>query len=141
MKRLVMLLVVVVVLGGCGKRSQEGGGPTGSGGDSLTIVSYDPPLPATLKLDQKLMVTVDYTISSVGRARIWVRPYTKGAKTPGYGAHGSPTYRKGRGRLVGWFTLTRPGTVDEVRVEMEAGGAKIVTSATQQIQARWGEEK
>jgi hypothetical protein len=109
--------------------------------DILTIVSYNPALPATLGVGEKLLVTIDYTIGSVEEAQIWARPYTEGHHTPGYGAHPSPRYGKGSGRLVGWFTFSQPTTVDEVRVYMVANRTDEVTSVAEKIQAQWSDNK
>jgi thiol-disulfide isomerase/thioredoxin len=109
--------------------------------DCLTIVSYAPPLPATLEAGERLSVTIDYTIASAEGAQIWARPYTEGKSTPGYGAHPSPLYGKGSGRLVGWFTFRQPATVDEVRVTMVTNRADVVTFVAAKIQAQWVDKK
>lgn len=79
---------------------------------------------------------------SVERAQIWVRPNTQGERTPGSGGHASPFYKKGTGKLVGWFQFSRPATVDEVTVRMVANrnAESDVISATVPIDAEWVKE-
>lgn len=107
--------------------------------DSLTIVSYDPPLPAKLKAGERLYVTVEYAVASAEKAQIWVRPYTQGKRTPGYRGHASPFYKKGTGKLVGWVQFHGPAIVDEVIVNMRDNRNEegLIISTTAPIQAEW----
>ena len=107
--------------------------------DSLTIVSYDPPLPAELKAGEQLKVTVEYAVASVEQAQIWVRPLAKGKRVAGAGGHSSPFYKKGTGKFVGWFQFSRPAIVDEVSVRMleNRNAESPIISTTAPIQAEW----
>ena len=107
--------------------------------DSLTIISYDPPLPARLKAGERLNVTVEYAIGSVERAQIWVRGLTRGEQIPGSGGHSSPYYHQGTGKIEAWFHLSLPGIVDEVSIRMMTSRAaeSTVISTTAPIDAEW----
>ena len=53
--------------------------------------------------------------------RICARPFTDGALTPNYGAHGSGIYPVGSGSASGWFTImSGPLTtvVDHIRIQI-----------------------
>ncbi len=64
---------------------------------------------------EKVYVDFDYTIDEPGGARIFVRPFTDGALTPGYSASGSPVYT-GTGNSEANFTINTAGpTVEELR--------------------------
>ncbi|MFK8162482.1 MAG: T9SS type A sorting domain-containing protein [Lewinella sp.] len=64
---------------------------------------------------EKVFVDFEYTIDEPGGARIFVRPFTDGALTPGYGASGSPLYT-GTGTSESNFTINTAGpTVEELR--------------------------
>jgi hypothetical protein len=106
--------------------------------EGLKILDFEPDVPVKLETGQRLAVTVAYRNKSYDKVRIFVRPYTRGKKTPEYGAHSSPIYTRGSGEATGWFTLNSPGAVDEVRVEMidEATG-KVVAEARRRIKAQW----
>ena len=101
---------------------------TNEQGDRLTILEYDPPLPADLRPGQRLTVQVGYELKSAESAQIFVRPMTDGRRTAGYSAHGSSKYQKGSGVIKGWFTFRRPTTIDQVQV-------KLITDRTAKIPA------
>ena len=108
--------------------------------DSLKIVSVTPQNPAILLLGEKLIVKVQYNISSVERARIWVRPYTQGRRTSGYAAHASRGHNAGRGVMEGWFRFDGPAIVDEVRVKMVPYDTQEpIAETTLKINAEWTE--
>lgn len=78
-----------------------------------------PPSPVTLQLGEQLNVTFDYFTANAGGVRIFVRPITNGAPSPGYGAHGSPLYPAGNGNGSGYFTINAGYVpVDHVRIQM-----------------------
>jgi len=136
-KRSAIIVLILFFFAGCGKSEQEQANEvTNNPVNSLIIVSFDPPLPAKLNLEDKLTITIDYTIASVDTAQIWARPYTKGKLPPEYFAHPSPVYEKGKGRLVGYFGFGNPAIVDEVMVKMVADGKTILT-VIQPIDAKW----
>jgi len=136
-KRSAIIVLILFCFAGCGKSEREQANEvTNNPVNSLIVVSFDPPLPAKLNLEDKLMITIDYTIASVEEAQIWARPYTKGKLPPEYFAHPSPVYEKGKGRLVGYFGFRNPAIVDEVMVKMVADGKTILT-VIQPIDAKW----
>jgi thiol-disulfide isomerase/thioredoxin len=108
---------------------------------ALEIKSMTPNPPAELKAGDRLTVTVDYRNPEARSVQIWVRPYTRGKTTPGYGAHGSYTHKDTAGRIEGWFQFSQPAEVDEVRVEMveRANGPerKVLASISRPITATW----
>ncbi len=72
---------------------------------------------------QNVEIEFDYEIDEPGGARIFARPFTNGALSPGYGASGSPIY-SGNGTGSGTFTFTAGEVlVDEIRI--------LVTNADQ----------
>lgn len=146
MKRLFILLAAVFFIGCKQSPSDESTEAASvSLGDHLAIVSYNPPLPATLGMGENLEVIIDYRIDSVEQAQIWARPQTSGRPTPGYGAHPSPSYQKGEGSLVGWFRFRHPTIVDEVLVTMVArtaeGKMDTIASISETIEAEWIENE
>jgi hypothetical protein len=136
-KRSVIVVLILFLFAGCGKSEQEQANEvTDNPVDALVVVSFDPPLPAKLNVEEKLMITVDYSIASVDTAQIWARPYTKGKLSQAYFAHPSPAYGKGKGRIVGWFGFDDPAIVDAVLVKMVADGENIL-ALVKPIDAEW----
>jgi len=78
-----------------------------------TVTATDPAGEAIeLARDQALYVRIDYATDTA--VSIWARPYFKGkevsAKT------NASIHHDGKGQALGWFSLDRPGEVDEVRI-------------------------
>ena len=94
--------------------------------DKVRILSFDPPLPAVLQPGERLTVRVSYTLKSANHATIFVRPFTNGERTPGYGAHGSGRHPKGTRVVEGWFTFRNPAVIDQVRVSLNPTGENAV---------------
>ncbi len=72
---------------------------------------------ASFLLGEQVFIDFDYHINQMGGARVFIRPFTNGALTPGYGASGSGAYT-GTGSQTANFTINS-GTnvhVDELRV-------------------------
>lgn len=64
---------------------------------------------------EQVQFTFEYSIGEAGGARIFARPFTNGALTPGYGASGSPLYT-GDGTGSAFFTINSGQViVDEIR--------------------------
>lgn len=64
---------------------------------------------------EQVQFTFEYSIEEPGGARIFARPFTNGALTPGYGASGSPVYT-GDGMSSAFFTINSGEVVvDEIR--------------------------
>jgi serine/threonine protein kinase len=106
--------------------------------EALVIESVTPVSPARLKPGERLTVKVRYTNTESDSVQIWARPYTKGVKSPGYGAHGSSIYPKGKGQIEGWFTFQKSTEVDEVRVQMvDQQTGRVLSEAKLPVQASW----
>ncbi len=86
---------------------------------SVTNIHLTPDTPDVLKFNQDVNLTFDYTTRQANGVYIWARPFTNGALTPHYAAHGSPVYPTGAGSGSGFFTITS-GTVvvDQIRIQM-----------------------
>jgi len=77
------------------------------------------PKASSLLLNEKFEITFDYQINHAGGARIFIRPFTDGALTPGYAASGSAGFT-GSGTKTVNFSINS-GTnvqVDSLRVMM-----------------------
>jgi hypothetical protein len=139
------LALITGILTGCPilALSNPGASATNQAGDSLEIVSFDPSLPATtlnpIALGKHLTVHVRYNVTSPDGCRIFVRPLTGGALTPGYAAHPSPLFT-GSGEMDGWFFFDASADVDQVRVVMVSSDAAQSTTFLTlilNIQAQW----
>jgi thiol-disulfide isomerase/thioredoxin len=109
-----------------------------SSSEVLEVVSTKPASPALLKPGERLEITIRYALDSAEGALIFARPYTQGKSTPGYRAHPSPVYERGKGELVGWFFFDRAVEVDEVRVEMkDATSRATLKTLSHPLQAQW----
>lgn len=110
-------------------------------GRSLKVISTDPPCPAVLKVGERFYIRFRYRLGTSESAQIWVRPYTRGSVTAGYGAHGSGFYHKKdreAGEAEGWFTFAKPTFVDEVCVYMKdyETGERVYT-VFYKVDVRW----
>ncbi len=84
--------------------------------DAITNISFSPFSPESLYFDEKVYATFDYTTTDPGGIQIFVRPYTDGARTPNYGAHGSGLWPYPSGSGSGWFTITSGDTaIDQIQ--------------------------
>ncbi len=87
--------------------------------DMVTHIALSPDTPDVLKFDQNVNLTFNYITRQPGGVRIWARPFTNGALTPNYAAHGSPLYPTGSGSGSGFFTITTGQVVvDQIRIQM-----------------------
>jgi hypothetical protein len=86
----------------------------------VTNISLSPDTPDALGFNQDVNIGfVYYTSRLVDGVRIWARPFTNGALTPNYAAHGSPIYPPGSGKDTGFFTITKGQVVvDQIRIQM-----------------------
>ncbi len=85
----------------------------------VTDIALTPDTPNVLKFDQNVNLTFNYSTRQVGGVRIWARPFTNGALTPNYAAHGSPIYPIGGGSGSGFFTIySGQVVVDQIRIQM-----------------------
>lgn len=82
-------------------------------------ITWGPDTPNVLPLDQDATQRFSYITREPNGVRIFVRPFTNGALTPSYAAHGSPVYPTGGGSASGSFTITSgQPVVDQVRIQM-----------------------
>jgi hypothetical protein len=89
------------------------------GPNIVTNVVPTPASPAMLGNGQDVNFTFDYAATSAGGVRIFIRPFTNGALSANYDAHGSPLYAVGSGTGTGFFTIvTGAINVDSARVQM-----------------------
>lgn len=87
--------------------------------NEILDVSVRTESPAHLANGEKVFVDFDYMMDDLEGVRIWARPMTEGATSPGYGAHGSPLHMDAIGSGTGWFTFgSQNVNVDQVRVQM-----------------------
>jgi len=143
MRALLFVPIIVLLASGCfgpppaPTTPTQGPGPEAS--NMLKIVRFEPGVPATLHPGDKLFVYVHYRVESVDQARIFVRPLTHGESTPGYKAHGSPTYDRGKGEMVGWFTFDKPTKVHDVLVQMvDAGNPDhVIAEVGAEVNSQW----
>jgi hypothetical protein len=85
----------------------------------ITQLGWEPSYPTSMYNNDNVYVFFNYFTTESGGVRIFVRPYTNGAPTPNYAAHGSPLYSAGSGKGDGWFTVTEGSyTVDQAKFEM-----------------------
>jgi hypothetical protein len=112
-RNVLMVAGVVVLLGAFSYSSSAV-----NGGNSVTRITLDPPTPNILLHNQDVKVSFWYVTPRAG-VRIFARPFTGGAPSPGYAASGSPLYPTGSGRGNGTFTI-RSGNVvvDQIRIQM-----------------------
>jgi hypothetical protein len=94
----------------------------------ITDIAFSPTSPAYLTLNQNLNFKFKYQTNQAGGVRIFGRPMTNGATTPGYGAHGSDVYPSGNGNGNGFFNIQSGNAkVDHVRFQMSnADQSKIL---------------
>ena len=83
------------------------------------VVETQPSGNATLGHQESFWVRIEYT--SGEPISLWARPYRNGRQVQNAMSNASLTYQ-GSGEALGWFALTKPGEVDEVRIS--AGGGK-----------------
>lgn len=85
----------------------------------VTNVFMTADTPDVLAFDQNINFRFNYSTQGAGNVRIFLRPFTNGALTPNYAAHGSQAYETGSGSGTGYFTiLSGQVVVDQVRVQM-----------------------
>lgn len=86
---------------------------------SARIVETHPSVAATLGRNESFHVRIAYAAEEP--ISLWARPYRDGNVVAEAMSNASSKY-SGSGEALGWFALTEPGDVDEVRII--AGGGK-----------------
>jgi hypothetical protein len=82
------------------------------------IVSLEPVNHTTLVANEPFYVRVEYATDQP--VNLWAHPYFRGKPVKTMLAGTSSRYM-GKGEVVGWFTLTEPGKVDEIRIVVGGG--------------------
>lgn len=83
----------------------------------ITNVALSPASPATKVTGENVNITFNY-FAKGGNVRIFARPFKGGALLSNYAAHGSSLYTASSGNGTGYFTLTTPGDVDQIRFQI-----------------------
>lgn len=99
------------------------------------IVGTDPPAVSTLGRSESFYTRIEYQTGEP--ISLWARPYLDGEPVAKTLSNASPQYT-GSGEALGWFALTEPGAVDEVRIL--AGGGQPYREweiARRPVQLRW----
>lgn len=88
--------------------------------NSIDITVVDPQSPATLKFNDFVVITYNYSIASPEGARMWIQPYSDGSKSPAYLYSSSKVYTGSGTRQVGISIEEgeEPVQVDQLRVVM-----------------------
>lgn len=85
--------------------------------DYLGGIRFDHAVPSYLPHVEDVYVTIDYKIDDPGGGRVFARPYTNGAPSPGYSASGAALLPQGTGTTQQHFRILGGDvTVDQVRV-------------------------
>jgi len=109
--------------------------PVAHAGSSARIVETHPSAAATLGRNQSFYVRIEYAADEP--ISLWARPYRDDDVVAEAMSNASSKYI-GSGEALGWFALTEPGDVDEVRII--AGGGKPYREwelARQSLQLAW----
>jgi hypothetical protein len=90
-----------------------------SANNLVTQITLTTPTPNLLQIGQHVDLSFKYNTNEPGGVLIWARPFTHGALTPSYEAHGSNVHSVGTGTGTGWFTIASGNvTVDQIRIQM-----------------------
>jgi hypothetical protein len=111
--------------------------PAAHASSTARILETQPSSQATLGHQESFWVRIEYDTDEA--ISLWARPYRNGIQIRKTMTNASLSYT-GVGEALGWFALTGPGEVDEVRIF--AGGGKPFREwelARQPVQLRWTE--
>lgn len=109
--------------------------PVAHAASSARIVETHPSTAATLGRNESFYVRIEYAADEP--ISLWARPYRNDNVVAEAMSNASSKYT-GSGEALGWFALTEPGDVDEVRII--AGGGKPYREwelARQSLQLTW----
>ena len=88
-------------------------------GNLVTNVRLSPQTPNIVGLSENINVAFDYQTTVLAGVQIFARPFSGGATTPHYLAHGSGIYPVGSGSGSGWFSIgSGTGVIDHIRLQM-----------------------
>jgi hypothetical protein len=86
---------------------------------SVTRISLTPPTPNILTHGQRVTISFSYATTQPGGVRIFARPFTAGAASPGYSASPAGISPTGSGTSSQYFTINSGDvTVDQIRIQM-----------------------
>ena len=101
---------------------------------AVRILETEPAMNASLGRGQSFYVRIGY--SSDEPIQLWARPFLNGKEVD---AMSNPSWpHVGSGEALGWFALSKPGEVDEIRIK--AGGGKPYREwevLRQPVRLRW----
>ena len=104
----------------------------------LLILSTNPTSPCTLKLGDRMTISIQYNNPGPNGVYIWARPYTTEISLSGFVASGSAIIQKGGGKTGQGFHFKAPAEVDEVRAEMvDSVTGEVVAIAILPVHATW----
>jgi len=88
--------------------------------NSMNITAMDPSSPSTLKFNEFVVITFNYTILPEDGAKMWIIPYTDGDRTPGFLYSSSIVFTGEGTRQVGVSVESgdEPVKVDQLKVTM-----------------------
>ena len=89
--------------------------------EPVSITRLTPASPATLEPGDDVRIDFRYSVRSQRGFRIFIRPMTGSALSPGYAASGSQLF-SGRGNGRATFTLRQAGRVDRLRIVVSEDG-------------------
>lgn len=97
-----------------------GGSDDDPGKNSMDIISMDPKSPSTLKFNDFVVITFNYTIVSKDGARMWIIPYTNGDRSPEFLYSSSKVFTGSGTRQVGVSIESGDDAVkvDQLKVNM-----------------------
>ena len=82
-------------------------------------IRLDPGNPNFVRVGQNVTVDFDYQTVEAGGVRIFIRPFSDGALSPGSSAHASPLHPTGSGSGSGFFRINSGNVVvDQIRLQM-----------------------
>lgn len=88
-------------------------------GHSVTRITLSPPTPNILLHGQRVTISFSYATTQAGGVRIFARPFTGGAASPGYSASPAGISPAGSGTGSQFFTINSGNvTVDQIRIQM-----------------------
>jgi hypothetical protein len=86
----------------------------------VTNVVFSPASPATIALNSRVNITFSYTQNTTTGVRIYSEPLYNGATIAGAGTNPSPLYTTASGTGTGFFQISNPATVNQVRFRIYA---------------------
>ena len=86
---------------------------------SVSRITLTPPTPNILVHGQRVTISFSYATTQAGGVRIFARPFTGGAASPGYSASPAGISPTGSGTSSQFFTINSGNvTVDQIRIQM-----------------------